>query len=182
MVTGWAGPYSALHPPSQNIQYLRPDRETIVTIEQKLARMGLHLEEPVSPMANYVPAVVTPPFVFTSGASCMVGGKPEYLGKIGQDLTLDQGYDAARLTILSLLAKLKEALGSLERVERIVRLTGYVNCLPDFTDHSKVMDGASNLLVELLGDSGRHARTVLGLVSLPMNLPLEIDMVVRIRD
>ncbi len=153
-----------------------------MTIEQKLAGMGLALEEAAAPLANYVPAVVRPPFLFTSGASCFVSGKPRYLGKIGRDLSLDQGIDAARLTVLSLLAKIRDALGGLERMERIIRLTGYLNCLPDFTEHSKVMDGASDLLVELMGESGRHARTVLGLASLPLDLPLEIDMVVSIRD
>ena len=143
--------------------------------------MGYQLEAPATPLANDIPALVTPPFVFTSGAACMVGGKPKYLGKVGREVSIEQGYEAAQITALNLLSKIKGAIGDLERIDRIVRLTGYINCDPDFTRQSQVMDGASDLLVELFGESGRHVRTALGVSSLPLNLPLEIEMVARIK-
>ena len=148
-------------------------------IEEKIVRLGLQLEDPVTPMANYVPALMTPPFVFTSGATCMQAGKPKYLGKVGQEISIEQGYEAAQITVLNLLSKSKAVIKDLDKIERVVRLTGYINCSPDFTRQSRVMDGASDLLVELFGDSGRHVRTALGVCSLPLNLPLEIEMVAR---
>lgn len=144
--------------------------------------MGYHLEAPVSPLANYIPVLVATPFIFTSGATCMVGGKPKYLGKVGREVSIKQGYEASQITALNLISKIKETIGDLESIDRIVRLTGYINCAPDFTQLSPVMDGASDLLVELFGESGRHVRTVLGVSSLPLNLPLEIEMVAMIKN
>ena len=100
---------------------------------------------------------------------------------MGREVSIEQGYEAAQITALNLLSKIKGAIGDLERIDRIVRLTGYINCDPDFTRQSQVMDGASDLLVELFGESGRHVRTALGVSSLPLNLPLEIEMVARIK-
>ncbi len=151
-----------------------------MSIEEKLVHLGHQLEEPVTPLANYVPALVVPPFVFTSGATCMLAGKPKYFGKVGQELSIEQGYEAAQITVLNLLAKIKAVIMDLDRIDRLVRLTGYINCNPDFTKQSQVMDGASDLLVELFGESGRHVRTALGVCSLPLNLPLEIEMVAQI--
>lgn len=153
----------------------------VMNIEEKLVQMGYQLEEPVTPLANYIPALVALPFVFTSGASCLVGGKPKYLGKVGCEVSTEQGYEAAQITALNLLSKIKGAIGDLGRIDRMVRLTGYINCAPDFTQQSRVMDGASDLLVELFGEFGSHVRTALGLSSLPLNLPLEIEMVARIK-
>jgi enamine deaminase RidA (YjgF/YER057c/UK114 family) len=153
----------------------------IMNIEEKLLQMGYQLEEPPTPLASYLSALVVPPFLFTSGAACMVEGKPKYLGKVGRKVSIEQGYEAAQITALNLLSKIKGAIGDLERIDRIVRLTGYVNCDPDFTRQSQVMDGASDLLVELFGESGRHVRTALGVSSLPLNLPLEIEMMAQIK-
>ena len=152
-----------------------------MNIEEKLLQMGYQLEEPPTPLASYLSALVAPPFLFTSGAACMVEGKPKYLGKVGRKVSIEQGYEAAQITALNLLSKIKGAIGDLERIDRIVRLTGYVNCDPDFTRQSQVMDGASDLLVELFGESGRHVRTALGVSSLPLNLPLEIEMMAQIK-
>jgi len=152
-----------------------------MNIEEKLLQMGYQLEEPPTPLASYLSALVVPPFLFTSGAACMVEGKPKYLGKVGRKVSIEQGYEAAQITALNLLSKIKGAIGDLERIDRIVRLTGYVNCDPDFTRQSQVMDGASDLLVELFGESGRHVRTALGVSSLPLNLPLEIEMMAQIK-
>ncbi len=152
-----------------------------MNIEEKLLQMGYQLEEPSTPLANYLSALVVPPFLFTSGAACMVEGKPKYLGKVGREVSIEQGYEAAQITALNLLSKIKGAIGDLERIDRVVRLTGYINCAPDFTRQSQVMDGASDLLVELFGESGRHVRTALGVSSLPLNLPLEIEMMAQIK-
>lgn len=149
--------------------------------EEKLAQMGYPLEKAATPLANYISALVVRPFVFTSGATCMVGGKPKYVGKVGREVSLEQGREAAQITVLNLLSKIKEAIGDLDRIERMVRLTGYINCDPDFTQHSRVMDGASDLLVELFGECGRHVRTAFGVSSLPLNLPLEIEMIAQIK-
>jgi enamine deaminase RidA (YjgF/YER057c/UK114 family) len=149
-------------------------------IEEKLTRLGYRLEEPVTPVANYVPALVTPPFVFTSGTTCMLAGKPKYLGKVGREISVEQGYEAAQITALNLLSKIKAVINDLDRIDRVIRLTGYINSNPDFIQQSQVMDGASDLLVELFGESGRHVRTALGVCSLPLNLPLEIEMVAQI--
>ena len=100
---------------------------------------------------------------------------------MGREVSIEQGYEAAQITALNLLSKIKGAIGDLERIDRVVRLTGYINCAPDFTWQSQVLDGASALLVELFGESGRHVRTALGVSSLPLNLPLEIEMVARIK-
>ena len=149
------------------------------TREAKLHELGVELPEPYAPFANYVRATRVGNLLFLSGHSeCSNPLK----GKVGRDCTTEQAYAAARETGLCLLASVREELGSLDRVARIVRVRGMVNATDDFEDHSKVINGCSDLLVELFGERGRHARAAIGVASLPVNLSVEIEMIVEIAD
>jgi enamine deaminase RidA (YjgF/YER057c/UK114 family) len=150
------------------------------SIEAKLLEMG-HSIPAISPaIANYVGAVRTGNLVFVSGHGPIRDGKWEFIGKLGRELDVEAGQQAAQLVILNCLASLKAEIGSLDRVVRIVRLFGMVNSAPDFTQQPAVIDGASNLLVELFGDRGRHSRSAVGMGSLPLGISVEIEMVVEI--
>lgn len=149
-------------------------------VEEKLAEMGLTLPEMPPPIANYVRAVRTGNLVFLAGHGPL-GPDGEYVtGKIDSELTVEEGYKAARLTALALLASLKAEIGDLDRVQRIVRVFGMVNSDPGFTQQPQVINGCSDLLVELFGDRGRHARAAVGMVSLPIGIAVEIEMVVEV--
>jgi len=148
--------------------------------EAKLAEMGIELPKPPPPVANYVRAVRTGNLVFLAGHGPL---KPEggyVTGRLGKDLTVEEGYKAARLTGIALLASLRAEIGSLDRVRRIVQVQGMVNSTPDFTDQSKVINGCSDLMVEIFGERGKHARAAVGMVSLPIGLAVEILMVVEV--
>ena len=153
-----------------------------MAIEAKLSQMGLKLPAPGKPMANYVSAVRSGNLVFLSGHGPVLDDGSLITGKVGADLTLDEGYNAARQVALVLLASLKSEIGDLDRVHRVVKLLGMVNCTPDFTDQPKVINGASDLLVELFGEKGRHARSAVGMNALPVNIAVEIEMIVEIED
>ena len=153
-----------------------------MAIEAKLSQMGLKLPAAGRPVANYVPAVRSGNLIFLSGHGPVLDDGSLITGKVGADLTLDEGYNAARQVALILLASLKSEIGDLDRVRRVVKLLGMVNCRPDFTDHPKVINGASDLLVELFGDKGKHARSAVGMNALPMNIAVEIEMIVEIED
>lgn len=150
-------------------------------IEEKLAAMGLILPEPPKPVANYLPAVKDGQMLYTSGASCIVDGKPKFIGRVGADLTLEQGYAAARITALNLLSIIKDKIGDLDRIEKLIKVLGFVNCAPDFHRQPEVINGASDLFIELFGDRGRHARSAVGTNNLPMNIPVEIELIARIK-
>ena len=150
------------------------------SIEQKLTSMGLVLSAPTKPIANYVKAVRTGNLIFLAGhVSTRADGSP-ITGKLGKDLTVEQGYEAARLTTVSLLSTLKAELGDLARIRRIVKVTGFVNSTPDFPDQPKVINGCSDLLVALFGEKGKHARSAVGMAALPSNYAVEIEMVVEV--
>ena len=153
-----------------------------MTIEDKLSEMGFKLPAPGQPAGNYVPAVRTGNLVFLSGHGPKLEDGSLITGKVGADLTLDEAYAAAQRVALILLASLKAEIGDLDRVSRVVKLLGMVNCTPDFNDQPKVINGASDLLVELYGDKGRHARSAVGMNALPMNIAVEIEMIVEIED
>jgi len=144
--------------------------------------MGLELPAPGRPVANYVPAVCTGNLVFLSGHGPVLENGSLIKGKIGADLTLEEGYIAARHVALVLLASLKSEIGDLDKVRRVVKLLGMVNCTPDFVDQPKVINGASDLLVELFGDRGKHARAAVGMNALPLNIAVEIEMIVEVGD
>ena len=152
-------------------------------VEKKLTALGLTLPPIPTPVANYVPAVRTGNLVFISGHGpvTMVDGKVSYIrGKVGRELTVEQGYEAAKVVMLNILQSLKGIIGDLDKVRRIVKLLGFVNCTEDFPDQPKVINGASDLLVELYGERGRHARSAVGMYQLPFGIAVEIEMVVEV--
>jgi enamine deaminase RidA (YjgF/YER057c/UK114 family) len=151
-------------------------------VEAMLEAMGLTLPAPPAPVANYVRAVQVGNLVFLSGHGPTRDGRQAFTGKVGAERTIEEGYEAAKLVMLNLLASLKEAIGDLDRVERIVKLLGMVNCAEDFSDQPKVINGASDLLVELYGENGRHARSAVGMQALPMQITVEIEMIVQVKD
>ena len=148
--------------------------------EQKLEELGILFSIPSSPVANYVNTVRTGNLIYISGKGPLKSDGSYVLGKLGENLTLEQGYEAARLTALNLILTLKASIGDLSEVKRIVRVTGMVNATSDFTDHPKVMNGCSDLLVEVFGENGKHTRVAVGMNSLPLNIAVEIDMIVEI--
>ncbi len=154
-------------------------------IESRLKEMGIELPEPPRPVANYVPAVQAGNMVYLSGHGPRGELREQLLGKVGRDLTVDQGYQAARNVAINLLATLKATIGDLDRVERIVKLLGMVNCTEDFYQQPQVINGASDLFVSLWGDRGRHARSAVGMQSLPGSdagsIPVEIELIVQVR-
>jgi enamine deaminase RidA (YjgF/YER057c/UK114 family) len=151
-------------------------------IEAKLKEMGIELPPAVKPVANYVPAVRTANLVFLSGHGPLKADSSLITGKVGSDLTTEQGYEAARRIAIGLLGSLKAAIGDLDKVKQVVKLLGLVNCRPDFADQPKVINGASDLLVELFGDKGKHARSAVGTNALPLNIAVEIEMIVEVED
>ena len=150
-------------------------------IDQRLNELGITLPTPAKPIANYVPWVITGKLVFVSGQGAMRDGKLEYLGRVGDTVSDDDAVKSARLCAINLIAQLKDACGGdLGRVKRIVKLVGFVNSTPDYKDHPKIINGASNLMVEVFGDKGRHARSAVGSPSLPMNLSVEVEAVAEL--
>jgi enamine deaminase RidA (YjgF/YER057c/UK114 family) len=146
------------------------------TIEQKLASLGITLPEPASPVANYVGFVRTGNLLIVSGQICFdASGKLIAKGKLGAGVSIEQGNAAARGCGINLLAQIKAALGDLDKVVRVVRLGGFVNSAPDFLDGPKVLNGASDLMVAVFGDKGRHARTTVGVSSLPADAAVEVE-------
>lgn len=150
-------------------------------IDTRLAELGITLPVPAKPVANYVGWVRTGNLVFTAGQVSFKDGKIEYLGKVGKDYSLADAQKAARLCALNVIAQIKEACdGDLDRVKRIVKLVGFVNAVPDFADHPKVVNGASDVMVEVFGDKGKHARSAVGSGSLPVNVAVEVEAVAEI--
>ncbi|RXZ64898.1 RidA family protein [Pelagerythrobacter rhizovicinus] len=151
-----------------------------MSIEAKLAELGITLPEAAAPVASYVPVVVAGGLAHVSGQLPFVDGKL-VTGRLGEDVALDQGAAAARACGLMILAQLKAALGSLDRVERIVKLGAFVNSAGDFTDQPKVANGVSDLMLEVFGDAGRHARAAVGVPALPLGAAVEVDAIVAVR-
>jgi enamine deaminase RidA (YjgF/YER057c/UK114 family) len=149
-------------------------------IEKKLKELGISLPSPPKPLANYVPAVRAGNLLFVSGHGPYNDGKTMVSGKLGKELTIEEGYKTARNVALNCLASIQATLGDLNKVKRVVKLLGMVNCTEDFKDQPKVINGASDLLVEVFGDAGRHARSAVGMQSLPNGIPVEIEMVLEV--
>ena len=144
--------------------------------EAKLTELGITLPSPMAPIANYVPFVVTGKLVVISGQLPAVDGKVAYVGKVGQSVSVEDGTKAARQSFINLLVHLKAACGGeLDRVRRVVRLGGFIACAADFTQQAPVMNGASDLAVAVFGDVGRHARTTIGVPSLPADAAVEVE-------
>jgi enamine deaminase RidA (YjgF/YER057c/UK114 family) len=149
-------------------------------IEARLEKLGLALPPAPSAVANYVPCVLTGDLLFVSGQISKAADGSLATGQLGGGLSVEAGAAAARLCALNILAQAKAALGSLERIAQVVKLTGFVNATAAFADHPKVINGASDLMVEVLGDKGRHARAAVGVSSLPMGCAVEVDAVLRV--
>jgi len=150
-------------------------------IDKRLAELGIAVPVPAKPVANYVGWVRTGNLVFTAGQVPLKDGKIEYQGKVGKDYSVEEAHKAARICAINIIAQLKEACnGDLDRVRRIVKLVGFVNGVPDFTDHPKVVNGASDVMVEVFGDKGRHARSAVGSGSLPINVAVEVEAVAEV--
>ena len=152
-----------------------------MSAEKKLKQLGIRLDPVTPPVANYVNAVRTGNLLFLAGKGPRAdanGHRPT--GKVGRDFTVEQAYQHARSVGLDLLAVMRTELGSLDKVKRVVKVLGMVNAVPEFTDHPKVINGCSDLFVEVLGEAGKHARSAVGMGSLPMGIPVEIECIVEV--
>ena len=152
-----------------------------MSIDQRLSELGITLPEPAAPVAAYVPAVEHGGLLHVSGQISFGEDGNLILGRLGEDMNLERGTQAARRCGIMLLAQIKAALGSLDRVERIVKLGVFVNSAPSFTDQPKVANGASELMQEVFGEAGRHARSAVGVAVLPLGVAVEVDAVVAVR-
>lgn len=150
--------------------------------ETKLKEKGIVLTPPSSPVANYVNAVRVGNLLFLAGKGPLKSDNNYITGKVGRDLTIEQGYEAARLTAFGHLAVLKNELGSLNKVKRIVKVLGMVNCTEDFKDQPNVINGYSDLMVEIFGEKGKHARSAVGMYALPFNIAVEIEVIVEVEE
>lgn len=150
-------------------------------IEKRVEELGIKLSEGPLPIANYVSVQRDGNTLYLSGAGPIQKGKPTYVGKLGAEVTIKDGYAAAREAAINLLSVLKREAGNLERVEQIVKVLGFVASTTDFYDQPAVINGASDLLVEVFGERGRHARSAIGTAVLPMNIPVEVEMIVRLK-
>ncbi len=149
--------------------------------QDRLAALGIDLQPAAAPVANYVPAVRAGDLVFLAGAIAKDGNGAFFKGKLGQDTSVEDGYKVARAVGVTLLAALLAEIGDLDRVERIVKVEGFVNCSPDFTQQSQVLNGCSDLFVAVFGDRGRHARFAVGANALPFGAPVEISAIVQLK-
>ena len=148
-----------------------------MSFELKLKEMHLDLPPPPQPLATYVPAVLAGNLLFLSGVLPMKDGQLAFSGKLGRDVTVEQGMEAARLAIMNALAIAKQALGTLDRITRVVKVVGHVASAEGFVQQPQVLNGASDLLVEIFGESGRHARAAVGAAELPRGAPVEIEVI-----
>ena len=148
-------------------------------IEKKLEELNVKLPNAPAPAANYVPFTKSGNLLVISGQITMGDNGPEYIGKIGDSLTTQDGVKAAKLCAINILAQAKQALGELDRIKQILKIQGYVNATPEFTEHPQVINGASDFLVEVLGDKGKHARAAVGMASLPLGVAVEIDAMIE---
>ena len=151
-----------------------------MSAEARLKELGITLPEQPRPVANYVPAVKVGNLLFVSGHGPYNDGTIKMAGKLGNELTVEEGYAVARTVALNCLATIKAEIGSLDRVRRVVKLLGMVNCTEDFKEQPRVINGCSDLLAELFGEAGKHARSAVGMQALPLGIPVEIEMIVEV--
>ncbi len=151
-------------------------------VEGRLAALGFEIPDLPMRGGNYVPVRRTGNLLYTSGNGPIRGGETMYKGKLGRDLTVDEGYKAAQIAALNCLAAIKASIGDLDKVRAIIKVQGFVNSAPDFTDQPKVLNGASDLLVVAFGVRGRHARCAVGMASLPRDIAVEVEMIAEVED
>lgn len=152
-----------------------------MSFETRVKELGLTMPELPKPAFSYVPAVQVGKLIFASGQTPTVAGRLTIQGKLGGEISIEQGQEAARLAVLNCLAEVRGLIGSLDAIVRIVKLNGYVASAEGFTEQPHVINGASNLLVEIFGEAGKHARAALGVAELPAGAPVEVEMVVEVR-
>jgi len=152
----------------------------VMRIEKRLEELGISLPEAHKPRANFVPAVKSGNLLFVSGHLPYDDGKTIISGKLGRELSIEQGYETARNVAVNCLASVKVTLGDLDKVRRVVKILGMVNCTEDFKDQPKVINGASDLLVDVFREVGKHARAAVGMQSLPNGVPVEIEMILEV--
>ena len=151
-----------------------------MSIEKRLEELGIQLQTPAQPVANYVTTVQTGNLVFTSGHGPIGDDGQLIKGQLGTDMNIEAGYQAARSVGIGLISTLKAALGDLDRIQRVVKIVGFVNSAADFLDHPSVVNGVSDLFVEIFGDKGKHARSAVGMVQLPGGIAVEDEMIVEV--
>jgi enamine deaminase RidA (YjgF/YER057c/UK114 family) len=152
-----------------------------MSFEKKAEELGIKIPEPAKPLASYIPAKKVDNYVFTSGQLPFVSGKLLYTGKVGVEVSVEEAQKAAEASIINCLGAVKQLIGSIDSIESIVKLTCFVNCPADFTEQPKVANGASDLLGKIFGESGAHARSAVGVNVLPLNAPVEIEMIVKLK-
>ncbi len=150
---------------------------TEMSYEERARSMGIIIPQPATPVGAYVLAVQGGELLFTAGQGPVKEGAPVFKGKVGKDVTVEQAYEAARLAVLNCLAAARSLLGTLDRVERVIKVNGYVSSASGFAEQAKVMNGASDLLVQIFGEKGRHARTSVGVNELPLDMAVEVELV-----
>lgn len=149
-------------------------------IETRLKELGIELPPVPVPAANYIPSVVTGKLLYISGQLPVTPDGMPFVGKVGREISVEQGQEAARLCGINILANLKAALGDFDKLGRLVKLTGFVNAVPDFTEPQVVVNGASDILVDVLGEMGRHSRSAVGVATLPRGVPVEVEAIAEI--
>jgi len=148
-----------------------------LSFEDRASSIGVKIPQAATPVGAYLLAVHGGTLLFTAGQGPVKDGVPMFKGKVGRDLTVEEAYEAAKLAALNCLAAAKSILGTLDKIQRVVKVNGYVNSAPGFTEQAKVMNGASDLLAQIFGEQGRHARTSVGVSELPVNIAVEVDLV-----
>jgi enamine deaminase RidA (YjgF/YER057c/UK114 family) len=156
------------------------ERRTVISIREKLENMNIVLPAPPAPVAAYAPAVTAGDLVFVSGMLPIRDGKLIFQGKLGKEVAMEQGIECARVAVLNALAVLQKQIGNLDRIKQIVRLGGFIASAEGFIQQPQVLNGASLLLVEIFEEKGKHARAAVGAAELPLNAPVEIEMIVQI--
>lgn len=151
-------------------------------IEQRLKDLSLELPDATAPLYHYVPVTIHQGVAYISGQVPRINGEIPYPGKVGQGVTIEQAQELAEYCVLKGLSSLKQSIGSLDNVEQVLKVTGYIQTAPDFYDPSKVLDAASALLEKIFGEKGRHARTAVGVATLPSNTPVEIDFIIAVKE
>lgn len=150
------------------------------SFETQVTALGLVLPPPPKPVATYIPVVQTGDLLFLSGMIPLRDGALIAAGKLGHEISVEQGYEAAKMCVLNALAVIRQQLGTLDRVKQVVKMVGYVASTAEFVQHPAVINGASDLLVKIFGDAGRHARVAVGAAALPLNAPVEIELIVQV--
>ena len=151
-----------------------------MNVEDRIVDLGLEIPETPEPVASYISAVQSDKLVFTSGQVAFIKGELSYRGKLGESLDVEDGYQSARIAAMNCLSAAKSVIGNLDRIKQIVRMTGFVNSAPKFVDQPRVLNGASDLLIKIFGDKGKHSRLAIGAAELPLGASVEIEMIIEI--